>query len=200
MKKRMAFLLAFMLLVMAVFSVPLALIHENNPGSAFERQKAGASEDTFVLPASLQFIGQDAFADTAVTAVYMPDQVTEIESGAFADNARLQQVYIPQSAQVLGQGIFSGTDQVTVFGVLGSEVFRWARNNGITFVSRNIWETQIHDYFETANRLLRPVFLTADEWMDDIRFEKPADRKIGEGPVLRWKERAEFHAQDGYFP
>ena len=62
-----------------------------------------------VLPKHLTSIGKQAFANTALTSVVIPDYVTTIGDEAFVACAELTDVTLPASLTTLGNGVFPTT-------------------------------------------------------------------------------------------
>ena len=84
MKKRIAMLLALMMLFI---SSPLS--------EACAQLLRREAEGVFILPSSLQFIDEEAFAGTAVETVVAADALQRIADRAFADTSILTAVFLP---------------------------------------------------------------------------------------------------------
>ena len=80
-----------------------ALIDEI-PSNAFSGRWA---IDKVVLPPTLKKIGSFAFQGTALTSVYIPDNVETIKECAFSQVKQLQEVHLPDSLTSLGNYAFA---------------------------------------------------------------------------------------------
>lgn len=63
---------------------------------------------TIQLPSSILEIGDEAFAETTITKVSIPDNVEIIGSGAFLNCSYLQRVYLSKKLKIIGDGAFAG--------------------------------------------------------------------------------------------
>jgi len=64
-----------------------------------EDEKKVSPEKTFLLPASLIQIEDDAFEGTAAATVILPKDLQEVKSSAFSGMGRLNRVYYPDSLE-----------------------------------------------------------------------------------------------------
>jgi len=87
-----------------------------------------------IIPAGVTKIGAYAFSNcTAMTDLILPSSVTELERGAF-NNAGLATITIPDSVTVIGTGIFANiSDVVKVRCYLDTEIYHYARENQIAY-------------------------------------------------------------------
>jgi len=97
------------------------------------------SEGVFRLPSSVRVISEDAFRETAASAVYLPESVETIEDWAFADMPNLRDVYIPPTTTFIGEASFEGAADLTVHGVEHSAAQDWAEKHGFRFVHDDVW-------------------------------------------------------------
>ena len=102
-----------------------------NQGDEYVAEKEDAG--VFHLPAALQFIGEDAFKGTPAEEVILPETVQTIQSRAFAEMPRLEAITIPDSVLWIGDDIFAGDLNVTIYGNTGSKAEEYARENQIDF-------------------------------------------------------------------
>jgi len=85
-----------------------------------------------LIPSSVEYIGQGAFANTSLRAIifgegYLGDRLLYIGEGAFANTTYLLGITIPASVEWIGEGAFNGSavrniyirGQYTDFGALG---------------------------------------------------------------------------------
>ena len=73
------------------------------------------------LPNSLTNIGARAFAETALTEVFIPAHVSSIGSGAFAGYAWMTRLYFKGNAPTIGESVFSGANQLTAYYLNGAD-------------------------------------------------------------------------------
>ncbi len=58
-------------------------------------------------------VGTDSFGDNKVTGVYVPDTVTEIQSGAFRNCGQIDTVYLGSSVQTIGDNAFENCSNLS---------------------------------------------------------------------------------------
>ncbi len=78
-------------------------------------------------------IGDDAFRGTPVTAVTLPDSVTEIGWFAFADCPNLQKITLPASLTSIAYGAFDGCPRLTLLCPSDSYAARYAESFGLAY-------------------------------------------------------------------
>lgn len=93
------------------------------------------TEPDFILPEGIQTVGEEAFAHTAPTFVWIPDSedgsAVTVEAGAFASCPSLKMVRVPYDCEILGDHAFpAGT---LIIGV-GGEEKDYANANGYPFI------------------------------------------------------------------
>ena len=89
----------------------------------------------FILPAALTTIETEAFAGGAFSYVKLSENVTAIQSRAFADCPKLRYIYIPEATTTIAKDAFSGVSGLTIFGASGSYAEFFAQRSGYTFVA-----------------------------------------------------------------
>ena len=94
---------------------------------------------TFILPASLRVVEDEAFEGTAESLVVLPDSLKTLRDRAFADNANLRAIYIPKGTNSIADTAFAGVKGLTIFGLAGSFAEEWAESRKIPFVPIDIW-------------------------------------------------------------
>lgn len=70
--------------------------------------KYNGSDENVVIPEDVNLIGEDAFADSAVRSVKIPDSVREIEGMAFYNCSNLERINIPSSVTMINNSAFFG--------------------------------------------------------------------------------------------
>lgn len=61
----------------------------------------------------VEIIGSGVFSQSLIPSIVIPNTVTNIESGAFANCLNLTSVIIPNSVTVIGPGAFQGCSNIT---------------------------------------------------------------------------------------
>lgn len=99
----------------------------------------------FVLPEFLTVIEESAFEGIAAECVEISANVAAIERRAFADCKTLREIHIPATVLKVDDYALDGCEDVTVYGVKGTEAERFAAAAGFTFVDPNAEpETPVH--------------------------------------------------------
>lgn len=153
---------------------------------------------TFVYPAMLQTIEEDAFNGTAVEIIVFPDGLIYIGEGAFRNTQRLTEVYIPRTTAFIAESAFSGSVTYTIYGIDGSYAQKWAKKHKVPFVIRDIWSGvpdsgRIH-YSENVP-IRHPVMVANPEKIIVVH-----GRGEDEGRSKRPQERPELNPIDYRFP
>lgn len=78
------------------------------------------------LPASLRIIQSDALQGVSANVIYVPAQVTEIQSRAFADCKALTSIVFKGSPDFIADDILSGCSNVVIIAPRGSSAASWA--------------------------------------------------------------------------
>ena len=100
----------------------------------------GAADETrtnLVLPEILTLIEGSAFEGIAARRVEVSPNVVAIEARAFADCKALREIFIPATVLKVDDYALDGCEDVTVYGVKGTEAERFAKAAGFTFVDLN---------------------------------------------------------------
>lgn len=95
---------------------------------------AAEPKATFKLPASLLEIEEEAFMYTAEEEVILPSSISFIGDRAFAYNENLRIVHVPESVSYIGDHTFIGSDQLTIEGKINTYAFDWAQRHDVHFV------------------------------------------------------------------
>ena len=159
-----------------------------------------ASSDTFTLPASLQYIGEDAFEGTAGVEVVLPEGLQTIEDEAFAEMPYLKVVVIPESVQYIGKDVFWGTQDIIIYGVNGSAAEQYALVYDIVF--QTIPAITPSNYGKTI-RIVSDSYAALPYWVITfafLLFVYKKGRELFETNPLDRKNRIVLHALNCYFP
>ncbi len=105
------------------------------PAETARRSRGGADETDagIALPPMLMAIEEEAFAGIAAKTVEVTENVVSIGPRAFADCKNLREITIPANVTEIDDSALSGCENVTVYGVKGSEAERFATENGFAF-------------------------------------------------------------------
>lgn len=140
-RKRILLLYLFLLqfLVFAFCPQAEALLEDDGVGNRasiaeIESEHAPRlSSESFVLPANLVTIEDQAFEGTAAETVSFPESLCYIGNAAFGGALSLRQIQVPASVTYIADNAFAGAENLTVFGEAGSYAEAWARVNGFRF-------------------------------------------------------------------
>ena len=186
MKKIITILLIILFLLVSPFAY--ALVGDTGP----------PTENTFILPASLQSVDEEAFVGTAAKTVIFPEGFTSLDYRVFEHADNLTDVYFPASTEYIGLDSLPHNIDLTVHGTDNSFAQHWASENGIAFVIDDIWtKAQASDTFHVES-LLAMFFIICP--MDEKRLEQFL-RDVGEFiRSMRPQDRPELNAIDYRFP
>lgn len=87
------------------------------------------------LPDTVKSLDGLSFAGTAIKTFVVNDGCEKLDNRCFAYNESLTAVYVPQSVVSFGEAVFDQSPNVTVYGVEGSAIDTYCRNNGISFTA-----------------------------------------------------------------
>ena len=105
----------------------------NSFEGSFTVRNPEMDEPTFVLPAFLKTIEDEAFFGISAEVIRVPDGAVSIGSKAFAGIGNLRQIYIPASVTSIAPNAFDG-DDVVIFGKANSYAETYAGEHVIIFV------------------------------------------------------------------
>ncbi|MCM1520699.1 MAG: leucine-rich repeat domain-containing protein [Lachnoclostridium sp.] len=74
---------------------------------------SGLTATMVTLPAGLKSIGAGALMSSAITSIVIPESVTEIGNGAFADCRSLVKIDVPATVTTVGSNTFDGCTSLT---------------------------------------------------------------------------------------
>ncbi len=139
-------------------------------------QEEGAREITgtiFKLPASLQYIDDEAFEGTALVNVEIPENVEYIGERAFSDIPTLRKVIIPEKTTTIAKSAFAGSSRVTITGAPGSYARKYARENGIPFAPLSVICANV----EAGNGISLNQIRISDEVLDAEENDEQSDHQ-----------------------
>ena len=142
---------------------------------------------TFVLPAALKSVEDEAFSYTAAKTVVFPEGFLYIGNRAFASSKNLNSMVIPASTADIADSAFCDLEDMIIYGVKGSYAQDWAEKNGVAFISGYIWSflssnrKKANHYIMQAQRIfyvcLALTFVnTVLEGQDKNKSRRPQDR------------------------
>lgn len=86
------------------------------------------------LPAALQVIESEALQGSAAERIVIPEGVTTIGSGAFANCPNLRQLYFKGDPAQIAEDFLTGCGNVMIYAPHGSRTAQWATAKGYTVV------------------------------------------------------------------
>lgn len=124
--RRLALFLAFCFLVSTCFISTTLLTKQTSNTIHVDGMTV------FSLPKSIKEIGEDAFMNTAVETVIIPDSTERIEDRAFADIITLVNIIIPKTVKYIGDRALEGSINVTIQTEENSYAAVWAQVHHVT--------------------------------------------------------------------
>lgn len=156
-------------------------------------------EKSFVFPASLLVVEDEAFAGTAAETIVFPNGFLILGREAFSEASNLRDVYLPPSTVYIGKTAFP-TDHkdLLIHGVEGSYVQKWAERHKRPFVSDNIWSARVESVTvrDVQADRIDPLFRVADQTKHFLFRRIDGD----EGISMRPQDRPELNPIDYRFP
>lgn len=89
-----------------------------------------ALADTIKLPLGMKVVEEEAFDNSGIICVEIPENTERIESRAFTNNALLADVYLPQSDVEIAPDAFDQNAQLIFHASLGTENANWVTDHG----------------------------------------------------------------------
>ena len=157
-------------------------------------------ENTFILPASLQTIGEEAFEGTAASAVILPENQLTVFQRAFSNMIHLEAINIPETGTLIGNTVFSGSQHVVIYGAEGGRAEQYARNNHLEFCPVQEWMQGRNARVFSIRRLTALYQAFQILILAYILKFRITGRKNCETRSLQRKRRIEMHTLDEYFP
>lgn len=168
---------------------------EQQASAAGQAEEANAiTGSTFKLPASLQYIDDEAFEGTALVNVEISENVEYIGERAFSDIPTLRKVNIPEKTTTIAKSAFAGSSRVTITGAPGSYARKYARENGIPFAPFTVMYANVG----TGSGISLNQTRTSDEVTDTEENNgqndnEPAGRIAGEIKASITENGAAYH-------
>ena len=86
------------------------------------------------IPEGANIIDAQAFENVGAQMIVLPEGVLDIGEKAFANNAQLCLINLPDSIQTIAENAFEGTEAVTILCRAGSVAESFAQTNGVAYV------------------------------------------------------------------
>lgn len=159
---------------------------------------AESEDSTYILPADLVTIEEEAFANTPVETVILPEGFQSLEDSAFEDASQLTDIYIPPTTNYIADTAFPKNTEMTIHGVEGSYAEDWAEEHHIPFVNENIWRLILNNgrSVTTPDVLIDFLYQT----VNPQKTIKPVPRAEDEDESKRPQDRPELNPIDYRFP
>ena len=153
----------------------------------------------FIFPASLEEIGEEAFAGTGVRSVMLDRRVIRIKTGAFDQTSNLNSVFIPSSVEYIGVQAFGTAEGIVIHGVPCSYAEDWTRQNNLPFVPDYVWRWF---YFNArpGGPVIRPTETRESDLIDTDSLIRPMGRSDNDPISERPQDRPELNPIDYRFP
>lgn len=105
------------------------------PGSAAAAANDVWPQVSFVLPASLITIEEEAFLGISAENVVFQDGLRHIREKAFTQVESLRNVFIPATVQLIADSAFQPNSRVIIHGEVHSAAWDWAIENNVHFTT-----------------------------------------------------------------
>lgn len=156
------------------------------------------NDNVSYLPASLKVVDEYAFSETALEYVVFPEGFLCLNNNAF-ENTFIKGIYIPQTTRFISENAFGYNTDFTMYGIEDTYADEWAKKHNIPFkicdmmfeINRNI----VFKLCKSLKRTHKSLFLDEQKviscsfsphsWL--IRDMKP-------------KKRSELHSIEERFP
>ena len=130
---------------------------------------AAAASPVLTLPDGLKTVETEAFCgDTSLREVVIPDGTESIGPRAFADSG-VTWITIPDSVTVIGEGAFSGTQNVTVISSERAFAHGYATENGIAWLDASLPKPLDHMHrWQPVYTTVHHEAETMERWVEDV--------------------------------
>ena len=180
--KKQVYVLAVLFCITVVFSARPPPIWQKT-----ESPNESGTGNTFVLPASLTTIEDEAFLGTLAETVLLSDEVVWIGERAFAGSSALKVIDFPDSVAYIADHAFEGVEGLVIKGNKNSYAFHWAQEHNVAFVQETVPSTWIKKLGEllSAETLIIFTFISVcpgeliclrRRYIDIWRSMRPQDR------------------------
>ena len=157
-----------------------------------------APKTTFVLPAALVEIEDEAFADTAVKTVVFQNGLLHIGDFAFDNTRNLKDIYIPSSVRRIGRSAFPHSGNLVLHAPKKSYAQAWAKEH--RFSSRTDGFRSFRDNVGKALRILKNASSLYPHLTVPKEIHIPARRTEVTVRSMRPQDRPELNPIDFRFP
>ncbi len=199
--KRMHILFLSLITLFMVFAVSDYAQAAPDPAAFIQEEET--EQPSFILPAFLQIIGDEAFEGTALQSAELPESVTEIGERAFANNDNLLVLRLPNHIKSIGKDILAGSKQAALAVYAGSDALDQILGTDCRFfIIASISE----------KRIVHPEALIAGTVFQTVKYEQKSDtcpvvhkgqrtgRTGAELKAEQYRGIAALYIQSRYFP
>lgn len=116
----------------AAFETAAAFV-TSETGAVMKRFVLNRSGETAVLPAGLAILEDEAFADSGVTHVIVPEGCLSLGAGAFANQQQPLILELPESLTSIGEGALQNCPHALIIAPAGSYALQWTQANGVVY-------------------------------------------------------------------
>ena len=92
------------------------------------------SAERVLLPEELEILEEEAFMDTGVQEVIIPNSVRSIRKNAFSHCKNLRIIYVPKSVLSIESGVFDDFEDLTILCEPDSAIIQYAENNQLNYI------------------------------------------------------------------
>ncbi|MDC7287853.1 leucine-rich repeat domain-containing protein [Blautia schinkii] len=148
------------------------------------------------FPAGMSIIPAGLFENCPqLETVEVPEGVTELTSGAFKECPALKSLYLPTTIIKMGEDLFAGNAQVTIYGTAGSYAEDYAREHNLPFSAEKEAEPAPNQETLIANGVRYTYEKSSDSYLvtdytGDISEEIIIPEAINSKPVSGIGEKA----------
>ncbi len=130
---------------------------------------AAAASPVLTLPDGLKTVETEAFCgDTSLREVVIPDGTESIGPRAFADSG-VTGISIPDSVTAIGEGAFSGTQNVTVISSARAFAHGYATENGLAWLDAVLPKPLDHVHrWQPVYTTVHHEAETMERWVEDV--------------------------------
>ncbi len=131
----------------------------------------------YMVPDGVTSIMPYAFSGIWLETLKVPASVTTIEDSAFSYCARLKTFYFPKNVKSIGEQEFYKPSEITIYGDSGSAAQKYAKKQGITFLSQSeVEEPFTWEIDDTGTLTVRGKGALSLETFDGSPWEQEASK------------------------